>query len=195
MCGYSDEHEHVKLWLWMSSTLTLRRSCCSACRLRWSRPFYPCCPVGGRGNNRGNDQSMMCWFHLLLWFVLRLLHFAAYKIWQFWLQGWFLIERDTERRRQGRHLCGQAIWIQIKKLPVVFFSHRVLRTSWHIPKTFQPQIPNVTPPDTSKEAAPAHWAQIKACFAQRVAQWKILHWQELVYSRPWRDLQRGENCL
>lgn len=38
------------------------------------------------------------------------------------------------------------------------------------------------PSDTSKKAAPTHRVQIKACFAQFISQWQILHWQKLVYS-------------
>lgn len=168
MCGCSDEQETVKLWLWMSPahTLTLRRSCCSACRPQWSHQFYLCCPVGGERTKRPKSWCAN--------FILRHCFFFPWKdscnIWELWLQGWFLIwetERLGRRQRRGRDTerCGQAVWATIKKLPVVFFSHWVLRTSWRIPKTFQPQIPNVTPPDANKKAAPLHWAQIKACLA------------------------------
>lgn len=74
-------------------------------------------------------------------------------------------ERETETR-QGLYVDKQFEFKLKNSLWCFFFSsHRVPRTSWHIPRTFQPQIPNVTPPDTSKKAAPPHWAQIEACFA------------------------------
>lgn len=75
MCGCSDEQETVTLWLWMSPahTLTLRRSCCSACRPQWSHQFYLCCPVGGEGTKRAklwcaNFILRHCVFFLFFFF-------------------------------------------------------------------------------------------------------------------------------
>lgn len=185
MWGYTAwtrKCQTVALDVSSTHTLTLQRSCCSACRLQWSPLFYLCCPADGRGNNI--SKVMMCWFHPL-WFVLRQLIFTARKTSQFWLQGRFLIETWLHKQKaETQKDVDKQSEVKLKSSLWCFFSHRVLRTSWRIPKTFQPQIPNVTPPDTSKTAAPPHWAQIKACLAQYVSQWKILRWHNVFIPVP-----------
>lgn len=115
-------------------------------------------------------EVTMCWFNPL-WLTRRRLIFTA-----------CYMRHVISAGVRQRQMMDKQLWIQIKKLPVVFFSlfflsQRVLRTSWHIPKRFQPQVPNATPPDTNKETEPPHGAQTKT-----LAQLKILHWQKHAFT-------------
>lgn len=106
------------------------------------------------------------------------------------------IERDRDMAGTHKKTWTCRVWIQIKKLPVVFFSHRLLRTSWHIPKTFQAQIPNVTPPDTNKMAARPHTEhKLVLVFLCTSVTRPFLIDKKVVYSLAWHNPQLGRNCL
>lgn len=138
-----------------SNTLTPLRSCCSACRLRWSRQFSLYCPVGRSGKKKGHSSA-------------DLRSFSGMTVWS--------TTRDTNRKKrwdQKQEPEGKCF--KLKNAPC----GALLPASWHIPETFQDQIPQATPPDSSRKAPWTQWAQIKACFAACLSQRRTSpQWQQ-----------------
>lgn len=99
-------------------TLTLQRSCCSACRLRWSPLFYLCCPVERRREQHGHSHDVQ---------ISTLGHRDLYKdfsgLSQTVRRENFDCRVERHSQRDGKRERDTQVWNQIKKLPVVCFFH------------------------------------------------------------------------
>lgn len=136
--------------------LTLQRSCCSACRLQWSRLFYLCYPVRRRGNNK--EMRMMCRFHPR---APRTADFHGF--WdQMVLSERLIFHRENSREGERAGNEGES-WSDVEKL----FDFKLKSSLWcfffHtgcslLPDTFQrhssTEFLKWPPPDPSRKAAP-----------------------------------------